>query len=341
MPSSYTCRKERGFTFRARSAFTLRDTSSAVLALGLLLGVGAVAADSIRRTGGLGGSISNLRARGDGIASFARDHNDWFPAYSWNETNFDTPFADLQAEAQQGGVRASAAQAIHILRTRTGDDSIPVISGFVPQIQYTDLVLLDYLGEEFPSRLVASPGDENLLGWQDGQPVPNPDTPSGRLFLYRSSYETPPTYWQPEELVSPGERVRQGSTHSSYFLSTQAAFQPRQLGTIAYPSQVVSSYETAQRFFGPREVAWMFEEARLPLLMADGSVVVRTTREANRGWNPANPTFRTPTTISYAPFEFEPPNPSGEPSTRHFGRYRWTRGGALGRAFGDEIDTGQ
>jgi hypothetical protein len=79
------------------------------------------------------------------------------------------------------------------------------------------------------------------------------------------------------------------------------------------------------------------EGARLPLLFVDGSVLVKSTAEANRGWIPNSPTAG-PSTFQYQPDIWEPAPVSGTVDWVE-GRFRWTRGtttagGIAGRDFG-------
>ncbi len=80
---------------------------------------------------------------------------------------------------------------------------------------------------------------------------------------------------------------------------------------------------------------YLYEEARVPLLLVDGSVSVRRTSDSNHGWNPASPTNEK-IFILYGPSQEEPPTLSGAPSETVEGHYRWTRRGLKGVDFGGE-----
>jgi hypothetical protein len=108
---------------------------------------------------------------------------------------------------------------------------------------------------------------------------------------------------------------------------------------VRHPSHKAMMYETNQRFFGSRELYFMYDEARIPVAFADGGVSVRSMAGANLGFRPNTPTSPLQSRFPYRPeLTWETPTPSGASEELVFGRIRWTRSGLRGRDFmGPEI----
>jgi len=327
---------------RVSPGFTRIDLAALMVVAVAATSMVVVAGARSHLASGLGRSLANLQAHADGYASYAADFDNAIATFTWGEDDTDlTPFPDLQSQIAQGGTEASAAQAVHIMRTAGNMPDFPVIQNWLPQVSFSHLVLAAYLGEELPSRIFASPGDPVRLGWQDGsEPLPHGGTGSKRRWLFSSSYQLPPAFWVRQELLEPYRRFSQSVTHSMFVVPV--SFTPvegRDFDEVAFPSNKVMIHESAQRFFGSRDVYWAYDEARVPMLMADGSALVRTTGDANAGWDPRRPS-RSPIRFVYSPKSIvgEPPaldNTSGGDIV--LGHYRWTSQSARGRDFGPEV----
>jgi hypothetical protein len=104
---------------------------------------------------------------------------------------------------------------------------------------------------------------------------------------------------------------------------------------VAFPSQKAMVYEQFQRFFGSRVLYGAYEEARVPILFADGGVSVRATNDSNLGFFPNSPFNPGPLRFNYRPdLGYEPPALNGASAELVTGHYRWTRSGLHGRDFG-------
>jgi len=166
-----------------------------------------------------------------------------------------------------------------------------------------------------------------------------------RRYPYSSSYQLTSSAWDyyqsdfgPE---APSRRVRQASNHNQWLVPADADFTQRPVSDVAYPSGKVLVHDSHQRHFGDRMPFFGLEEARLPLLMVDGSVSVRQTDEANPGWDPGIPSFPCEV-FTYSPSSWEPDTVDGGFADFVKGFYRWTRGGLKGIDFGAKpLDTGQ
>jgi len=303
-----------------------------------------VAGTQARLASGLGRSLANLHAQATGYAAYAADFDNQTATFTWDDQDGDlTPFQDLQSQIQQGGIAASAAQAVHIIRTAGNIPQMPVQGGWIPQPSASQIVLAGYLGEELPSRIFASPGDPVRLGWQDGtRPLPSNDDGPITRWLFSSSYELTPAFWYAEESVNPDSRITQGSNQRLFVVpSFPVDLNGRDLGKVSFPSNKVMVHESVQRFFGSRDVYWGYREARIPMLMVDGSTHVRVTGDANGGWDPRRPSSTGRSMFIYEPNEELGQPPALDPDSRAgvllHGSYRWTRTGAQGRDFGPTV----
>lgn len=108
---------------------------------------------------------------------------------------------------------------------------------------------------------------------------------------------------------------------------------------VGFPSRKAMVWDTHQRHFGSRTAYFMMPEARVPILFADGTVQVRVTAAANRGFQAASPTSPFFSYVIYepSPTNFEPPIPTGNRADNPAGM-RFTRSGLGGIDFdGDEV----
>ncbi len=334
---------------RPGRAFALPELA-AILAIALIaIALLAITADRHRRAAGLTQSQANLRQIGAWTDSFSADNQDRYWGYTWNRDQWGpSQHPDLQGPFADD-LPAAAAQAVDLLRRRTGGDDLPPITNWIPHILYSHLLLADYAARPLPGFEFISPGDRNLMTWArdpegfiDGhyppQPLPSPTT---YRWAYSSSYELPAAFFQTDG--APGEpapALTQSGSHNTYLMMNNGTrLFPRARPDVRFPAQKAFFIESNQRYFGSQDLFYLFPEARVPQLMADGSAVVRPAREANPGWNPQSRTTLFSLSLSYAPAAWDPPSPNGGPANVT-ARHRWTRGGLKGRDFdGPEINT--
>ncbi len=306
-----------------------------------------LAAHRTRNAAGLTQSVSNLRQIGAWSPSFSADHHDYFFGYAWTQgTGGDSSFPDLNGPFADR-FQPAAAQATAILRKRTGNPTLRRIYNWIPQINYSHLVLAHWAGHDVPSTAFVSPGDATQLRWtrdpagfNRGEYPPQPTDQDSHRWPYRSSYELNPAFYQPDG--APGEpppAITQMQHDFFGVASDCGEMSPRRQPDVRFPAQKVMMHERVQHFFGAQDLFFMFAEARVPLLMADGAVAVRIHGEANHGIPPQYRWQTRPMTINYTPAAWEPPVPPGA-SYSVYTRHRWTRGGLKGRDFdGPPIDT--
>ncbi len=322
-----------------RRGFSLIELLTLVLVLGTLVALLVVGSQRTRRSAQLNESLNNLKAITTLTASYQADNADRYWSFSWPGGVLpDSTFADLRSQALGGNdLEAASAQAVDILRRRApGGALFPVQTGWLPHILYSHLVLADYGDVSLPLQPFVSPAHASLVALSR-------DPFAGGLVRqgFQSSYEPGPAFYSPDRADNLNPGISQGSTHNQYTLNGQVSgiLRGRPLAEVAFPSQKVHLYESAQRHFSVNPIYFAFAQARPLMLAADGHAAVRQTAKCNPGFRPTSPRSPSPTTYSYQPSATDPPTPGGgTPSL--IGYLRWTRGGLQGRDFdGREIDT--
>jgi hypothetical protein len=308
---------------------------SAAVAVGLLtVSLGMVAARGARMAGWNAVDAENLHRFASGTAAYGADNGDRYWTFSWQKAKFDgeklpSEYPDLQGR-NGTDLEAAAAQAIDMLRRKSGREDIQYITSWVCHVYYSHLPLLDYLDQEAPALWSVCPADRMRLMWAKdpaafdrGDFLPCQPTPlnANRRWPYSSSYELSTSFYDQSPV---GDRVAQGETFNTYFVPGSSELFARLIGETAYPSQKVHLFEAAQHHIdedtpGRCESgqAWYVPDSRIAALFADGHAGMVKTGEANRGWQPNKPAFPDPTLIGGYP-----------------GVYRWTREYLSGRDLG-------
>lgn len=350
--------------FADRAAYALPETAATVGIGAVLIALLAVAAHESQRVAGLSATMANYRQLAAATADYAADHRDRFWTFSWRPGPDGTvsQFPDLNSHLDddpnrgRSWMRAAANQAIDIIRRRTGDDNFPVNTSWIPHFQYGHLVLAEYRQDPLLSPFTLSRNDFPRELWRrayEQDPTgaaffaldrrPSGTAPSLLRWAFSSSYWlVPSAFSRDAHDTVDGTTLEQASTHNGFSVGL-SRLGDRTRSQVAFPSHKVLVNDQFQRYFGSRYPFFAYEEARLPVLMADGSAAVRATQEAGRGFRPNRPRLVLPTVFKYQPdTAWEPPTLSSlrSGSDSVFGHYRWTRGGLQGRDFeGPEIDT--
>lgn len=332
---------------RFAAGFTLTELLIVVVVIAMLLSLLIPSLGAARRAGRKAVCSSNLRQLATSAASYAVDFKSYIYMFSWTSGNTPTAFPDL---VPPGGVFASAAhsvQATDIIRRRSpSEPNFRFVGLWCPAIEYSHLVLLDYMSAPLPVPIAACPEDRPLQLWQGDiagfnagvfgvqQPAfTGFEANIMRAKPYSSSYETPPATY---DRSTPPDRLSQSNaTHYIYGIDSNTRFGPARFEQVAFPSLKVHLYDTHQRH-SKRQLFFAHPEAVQPVLQFDSSVVDRKTSDSGLGWQPNRPDLG-PTTIIYAPYQYEPRTSNGAPTESFAGRYRWTRGGLKGIDFGPEV----
>jgi type II secretory pathway pseudopilin PulG len=331
------CWTSRGQISRqARPAFALIELIAVVICLAAIGVMVLTMSDNARRSARISEDLSNLRRIGTLTQSYGADFNDLVWSFSWRPGNYTTHWPDLQSASS--AIDAAAKQAVAIMRNRSSIQ-IPVISGWLPHPGFNHLVLYDYADENLPQRWFISTGDRHRLNWVNDPQCflmncfwpyqPSTSTSSARRWLFSASFELGAAFYD----QSPdGSRINQSGGLSNYSVPPNADLRGFALSQIAHPANKVMMQDLFSRHFGARQPVFMATEARVPLLLSDGSASVRLSDEANLGAHPNSWSSTWAPQYPHSPLNWEPPPVSGVHGG--YGRYRWTRMGIKGRDFG-------
>jgi prepilin-type N-terminal cleavage/methylation domain-containing protein len=330
-----------------RRAFTLIELLVVVAVIALLIALLLPALKQARQAGRAAVCMSNLRQLGVGAANYSIDFKGAIFSFTWSVGNQPSDYADLRVPANSAA-DACAKQATDIIRKHSAvEPNFAEPTPWIPNVEYTHLVLLDFLASRLPEPMVACPEDRNLLLWQsniplfnaggfgvNGPPFNGPEAAVFRAKPYSSSYEVSPASYDSSPA---GHHVMQ-STMGQYWyqLDGLTKFGGNKLESVTFPALKAHMYDTIQRHRG-RQLYFAHEDSSQPVLQFDSSVVMRRTRDSGQGWQPNNPA-QGPTIINYRPYQFEPPTSTGAPVEALKGHYRWTRGGLGGVDYGAEVN---
>lgn len=312
-----------------RNGLVWVEVLAGVAAVGALLIVLAVMASRTRSMASLGQTMSNLRFWQQGFAVYADDYADRVAVFSWTAGNCPSQYADLQTAATD--LDAAANQASDIIRRRS-TKYLPRLSGWIPYGKMWYLVLADYLDVRLPVAQALSLEDRKQLALTS-DPTKWGSGDAGR-FPFQSSYEISMCFWDSSPV---GSGASQDGNSYIYFNQWGTAWGKRAMSEVAYPSAKAVLFDRVGWHFGPRAAFFMYAEARVPVMMTDGSTSVRSCVNSNPGWKPLSPASTKPSRVTYDPVNlvtgFDPPTMSGGAFDVLDGRLRYTRGGLLGRDF--------
>jgi len=329
-----------------KKGFTLIELLIVIAIIALLVGILLPALGEARKVGRKSVCESNIRQFGIAVANYATDFTDRLSSFTWKK---GVVYADgIPAAADATG--AAANQAIDILRRRAFRDDLNLISGWIPHVLYSHLVLNDYLAQRLPEKGVACPEDSLRLRWQSAVAndpaeymalLPGIERPAGlspERWPYSSSYSFVPSAWSPDKAQIVGgvvvPTVSQGPNHATFNVPQAGATTTlglRKLSDVTFTSQKVLMYDSHARHFDKRrQLFYAYSDARAPILFFDTSVRTFKTSDTDRGFNPATPNSPAPTSFAYTPDPWEPGTRNGTASEVVVGHYRWTRNGIRG-----------
>lgn len=305
-----------------------------------------------RRAARLGQCQANLRFYGAMTASYGADSSDLAWGFSWTIGQTGNPFGHAATTLQ-----AHSDQAVTIMNNR-GPFSMAPITGWIPNVLFSHLPLHDYTASLLPAIEAVCPSDVHPFRWnrdplrfRDGGFTPRPYSgswPSNNdlRWAFYSTYTPGIAHF--DRAADPSKRLKYGPAYNSFFIPSGADIGQTRLTDVVYPSSKVLMHESHSFHHGTRQAYHDYPEARINLVMQDGSVANRSTSDANGGWDPHNPTAPS-SNVQYtyawsasAAMRWYPGPLNGTLSDNVNGYYRWTRGGLAGRDFdGPPARTGQ
>ena len=332
-----------------RRAFSLVELLVTIAIIAILVAILLPALTGARRIARATVCKSNLRQFGISAGTYAIDFKGVIFSYSWTARQAPTQYADLAIQPGQSffDTEANARQATDIIRRRSpSEPDFVKPQPWTPSVDYSHLVLLDYMSVPLPVPIAACPEDKPLQLWQSdvaafnrgdfGRMQPVFTGFEGRVMRakpYSSSYEVTPASY---DRSMPPNRVSQGNGGQYYYGGNSfTRIGGLRMEQVAFPSLKVHMYDTIQRH-GRRQLFFAHPETVQPILQFDSAVIDRRTADSGLGWQPNRPELG-PTIITYQPYQYEPPTSTGAQSETFPGRYRWTRGGLRGVDFGPEV----
>ena len=334
-----------GRSTKRQRAFTLIELLVVIAIVALLVGILLPALAEARKVSRKSVCESNLHQHAIATNTYGAD---------FKEAMFS--FTGLPGGSGTA-LQQAAQQAWAILRDRTGRDdwfqNPP--ANWIPHILYQHLVLNEYLQQRLPEKMVVCPDDKVRAIWQsdpyegyDALPTPGIRPGAGSphyRWPFSSSYRTAPASFSPDAMSGSRRTVSHAGNNGPHnlYMGLTAADGPlgdRKLSDVSFPSQKVLMYDQYDRHTSRREIFHAYGDARCELVMADGSVQFRFSRDANRGFYPNEPNPPRPVgQVTYTPDPWEPPTRNGGATNPGlFVGYSFTRGGLKGVDFsGTEI----
>ncbi|HVU63376.1 MAG TPA: prepilin-type N-terminal cleavage/methylation domain-containing protein [Phycisphaerales bacterium] len=352
---------------RAR-AFTLIELLVVIAIIALLIAILLPALSKARRAARTAACSSNMGQFAKALTNYASDWKGNMCALGVKRNQIFSQWGDLNSLATQGAVQAHAAQGVDIIRRKTGQTGTTPygpISDRMLDRNFGHLPLIDggYFNDKIPEYGAACPEDRTTLLWnrastlnpsifvgtvlqQTGDPDPGSSTEFKYILPFWSTYQFVPNAWAPEtgsNGMTAGNAIFQANIldyatgpglHLLYYIPGNTFFIQRTQDDVSFPSQKVWMFDLFDRHSYKRDIWHAYESAAQPLVMFDGSVAMRKTKDSNKGWDPKNPNPIPPTKYLYWPTQNEPRTLSGAAYDAVYPHFRWTRHGLRGVDFG-------
>ncbi len=348
-----------GQVHKKRVGFTLIELLVVIAIIALLIGILLPALAEARKTAKQVIDLANQQQLGRSTHSYAADYLNRLSGFSVTKKNFQSlEYPDLQALANTDNpIQAAAAQAVDIIRRRTGRDQsdfdgTDYIPNWIPHVLYSHLVLQDYLAQQLPNKSVVSPADSRRLEWQkdpkgfEQGAIPGPAGRENR-WPYSSSYESISFRYQPDRCDNGTGGVTQAGSHRMYQTQNGAVLAQkigrRSLADVQFPDKKVEIFDSISRYKGKSQFYYAYPDAITLNLFFDGHVAFKKTGnpfnrggrrvDANDGVNNLTPLSGFPMIVLYQPEASWEPIRNGEAEYSAPGFQRWTRGGLKGIDF--------
>jgi type II secretory pathway pseudopilin PulG len=338
-------------------AFTLVELLLVIGIIALLLSLLLPAIAKARKAARTAICLSNMRQLGIASQGYTTDYKGFIGGFTWQPEVSQSTYTDLQYGPTTRRMDVHADQAVDLARQLAGFTSAeqPRAYGRVYNRHFWHLPLMasGYYASNNPfDESPVCPEDRNPILWRRNHsnaqilqyvaqgltPQDTTSQPVQLMFRFWGSYQAVPCSFSNDQKKGNIDTFYQDTTnHHTYFLNANNAnFSPmgkRRLDEVGFPSQKVQAFDIYDRHSYPRLIWYAYPVARIPLLFFDGSARMKKTGDADKGWQPNNPTSTAPTQYPYNPANgwpnYDPRSLSGG-TDQVFGYYRWTRRGLGG-----------
>lgn len=295
------CRASDRMSGRPSRGFTLVELLVVIAIIALLISLIIPALGKARKAARAARCMGNLSQIGKGVASYAADNKDRMLAYTWQpgERPYPTPYADLQISTNDP-TQAAMLQFTHLVRAQTKYDDWPTIPGWFPGLNYSNVVLEEYLGLPFCSSLFACPEHRLLVGAKKARSV--------QVWHPELTDDWPQTigawgigssYAATTGMYSNDEAATRGVVTVAHNWSGMWIYGPigrpakiggrRLLSEVLFPSSKIAMYDQADRHYRTDQLFLLYDIAKQPYLFFDGSVRTYQTADVNAGCDPRYP----------------------------------------------------
>lgn len=338
-----------------RPGLVLHEAAIGISLVGLLLVCFAVSATAARVVGQRQTDVLNLGYRGALAAAYGADKRGQMPSFTWSVGNTPSDYPDLQNAFSDRQARAN--QFVDIMRRRSFlGESLMAISGWVPDLNFSHIPLMDHAGLDIPDERFVPLGSgpwatvaREPVSFFENETWPTPFGASWTSSNSNKRYMAATWFRRPMATLpfveSGNDAPVVAATSDFVSIGTASEAPPRRFDEIAFASRKVYVAGEFDYYSDPsRQVFHLHDFARTPYLMGDGSAQVRRASEANMSADPRRSNDTRGVRFRYQP-QFElalPPTVSGSSSEVFDARMLYTRGGLSGIDFdGPDIDTGQ